>query len=429
VNELRTLGSRYRLEDAVGRGGMGVVYRARDLQLDRLVAVKLVADEGISAARERFLTEARRTAGVRHPSIVEVFDVGEDNGDAFLVMELLEGETVSERLERDGHIEPAAAVAIASEICDALAAAHDAGLVHRDLKPANVFLVRGSSGGQVVHVKLLDFGIAKRIDGTTARTDPNAIVGTFEYMAPEQIRGGRIDARTDLYALGMTLYCMLTGTPAFEGENIAALVHQHLDVAPMSLRTRAPARAIPAWLDALVLRLLAKDPDARPASARETKGALAGVTDGGPTASTPRTASAVTAAATHPAHAAREGMRMLDDDDSAGVTAPLELDLPDVPATHAGEAPAHPIASVPQRLPAEVAPSAPLALAPAPLPAWLEPLANVPVALSKRVLGYSLFAFALNIVFFHGSFVVSLMILTVAAVGGVAMWAASRLER
>jgi serine/threonine-protein kinase len=404
---------------------MGIVYRARDLQLDRLVAVKLVVDEGISEAKARFLTEARRTAGVRHPSIVEVFDVGEDNGDAFLVMELLEGETVDERIERDGHIEPAAAVAIASEVCDALAAAHEAGLVHRDLKPANVFLVRSSPGGPVDHVKLLDFGIAKRIDGATARTDPNAIVGTFEYMAPEQIRGGRIDARTDLYALGMTLYCMLTGAPAFEGDNIATLVHQHLDAAPMSLRERAPSAAIPAWLDALVLRLLAKEPDARPASARDTKRALAAATDATVTASIPRAAPVPA----YPAPAAREGMRMLDDDDgSDGVTAPLELDLPGLPSTQ-GDAPAHPIATVPPRLPEVVNPPAPLVVAAAPLPAWLEPLADVPVALSKRVLGYSLFAFLLNVVFFHGSFVVSLAILTVAAVGGVAMWAASRLER
>jgi eukaryotic-like serine/threonine-protein kinase len=435
VNEPRTLGSRYRLEGAVGRGGMGIVHRARDLQLDRLVAIKLVADEGGSTARERFLTEARRTAGVRHPSIVEVFDVGEDGGDAFLVMELLEGETVDERVSREGRIEPAVAVAIASEVCDALSAAHDAGLVHRDLKPANVFLVRAGSSGEGLggqptpHVKLLDFGIAKRIDGATARTDPNMIVGTFEYMAPEQIRGGRIDARADLYALGMTLYCMLTGAPAFAGENIAALVHQHLDVAPTSVRERAPAGTIPAWLDALVLRLLAKDPEARPASARDVKAALASATEG-PKAPHVASPSSSPSPASSPSHA-REGMRMLDDDDSAGETAPLELDLPDAPVLppHLGEAPPqHPIARVPQRLPAEV-PAAPLAVVSPPLPAWLEPLGNVPVALSKRVLGYSLFVFLLNVVFFHGSFVASLVILTVAAIGGVAMWAGSRLQR
>ncbi len=225
MNEPRTLGSRYRLENAVGRGGMGVVYRAHDLQLDRAVAVKLVADEGISAAKERFLTEARRTAGVRHPSIVEVFDVGEDGGDVFLVMELLEGETVAERCEASGHIEPAEAIEIAGEVCDALAAAHGAGLVHRDLKPANIFLVRGAPVGR--RVKLLDFGIAKRIDGATARTDPDVLVGTFAFMSPEQIRGERIDGRADLYALGMTLYCMLTGAAPVAGANKAAHVKKH----------------------------------------------------------------------------------------------------------------------------------------------------------------------------------------------------------
>jgi serine/threonine-protein kinase len=410
VNTPRTLANRYRLEAAVGRGGMGVVHRARDLQLDRPVAIKLVVDEGSAAAKERFLTEARRTANVRHPSIVEVFDVGEDNGDAFLVMELLEGETVAEQCARKGHIEPAEAVAIASQICDALGAAHDAGLVHRDLKPANVFLVRGAAAG--TRVKLLDFGIAKRIDGATARTDPNAIVGTFEYMSPEQIRGGRVDARADLYALGMTLYFMLTGKPAFSGDNIAALVHQHLDVAPTSLRAAAPSHAIPAWLDAFVLRLLAKNADARPASAREAKSALAGAHEGAQTEGTPR-----------------EGMRMLDDDDGVPGEAPtLELDLPEVPPAQVGEVPERPIARVPQRLP-DLAPSSPLMVASPPLPGWLEPLGTVPVALSKRVLGYSLFAFALNVVFFGGGFLVSTLILTVAALGGVALWAGSRLQR
>jgi len=421
VNEPRTLSNRYRLEVTVGRGGMGVVYRARDLQLDRPVAIKLVADEGIAAAKERFLTEARRTAGVRHPSIVEVFDVGEDAGDAFLVMELLEGETVGERIAREGHIEPAEAVAIASEVCDALSAAHDAGLVHRDLKPANVFLVRGAPEGR--RVKLLDFGIAKRIDGATARTDPNVLVGTFQFMAPEQIRGGRIDGRADLYALGMTLYCMLSGKPAFVGENVASLVHQHLDVAPTSLRERAPSLAIPAWLDSLVLRLLAKEPEDRPASASVAKGELAGETVGAPTMR-----GVLVAAPARPASSSREGMRMLEDDGAAGETAPLELDLPDAPAPLA-EAPERPIARVPQRLPVEVARSAPLMVAPPPLPAWLEPLATVPVNVSKRVLGYSLFAFLLNVVFFRGGFVISLSILTIAALGGACMWAASRLER
>ena len=430
MNEPRTLGSRYRLEQAVGRGGMGVVYRARDLQLDRLVAVKLVIDEGISGAKERFLTEARRTAGVRHPSIVEVFDVGEDNGDAFLVMELLEGETVGERIKRDSHIEPAEAVGIASEVCDALAAAHDAGLVHRDLKPANIFLARGAAPGR--RVKLLDFGIAKRIDGTTARTDPDMIVGTFEFMAPEQIQGSRVDGRTDLYALGMTLYCMLTGKPAFAGENVATLIHQQLSVPATSLRERAPTYAIPAWLDALVLRLLAKEPQRRPPSARDAKSALAGAGEGAPTAHATRSVEPTPApnvVASHPASASREGMRMLEDEGSVAETAPLELDLPDIPQAHLGDTPEHPIARVPQRLPAEVAPASPPMVVAPPLPAWLEPLADVPVALSKRVVGYSLFAFLLNIVFFRGGFVVSVVILLVAAVGGVAMWAASRVGR
>ncbi|MDB4937465.1 MAG: putative serine/threonine protein kinase [Labilithrix sp.] len=404
----RTLANRYALEAAVGRGGMGIVHRARDLQLDRRVAVKLVSEVADPAAKERFLTEARRTAGVRHPSIVEVFDVGEDEGDAFLVMELLEGQTLGERLAKEGHLEIADAVAIAGEICDALTAAHDAGLVHRDLKPANVFLLATAEAGR--RVKLLDFGIAKRIDGTTARTDPNMLVGTLEYMAPEQILGARIDGRADLYALGMTLYRMLTGTPAFDGETAATLVHQHLDVVPVSPRERAPARAIPVWLDALVMRLLAKKPDARLASAREVKEALDAESHVGAAPVAPVTRRAD----------AREGMRMLEDDGADGDASALELDLPPRPPAP----PAPPLARIEV---AEPAPPAPMQRAD--LPAWLEPLSGVPIGVSKRVTGYSLFVLVLYLVFFRAGVALTILCAVVAAFGGLCMWAASRASR
>ncbi|HSO36433.1 MAG TPA: serine/threonine-protein kinase, partial [Labilithrix sp.] len=264
----RVLANRYRLEAEIGHGGMGIVRRAIDQELERAVAVKLLSEGHDEVALARFLTEAKRTAAVRHPSIVEVFDVGRDGPEAFLVMELLEGETLAQRLA-GGPMAPAEAVAVAGQICDALAAAHDAGLVHRDLKPANVFLVRTAEGGP--RVKLLDFGIAKPIDAATARTDPGTIVGTLAYLSPEQIRGVAIDGRADLYALGITLYQMLTGTVPFASDNVASLIHHHLSVAAPSLRDRAPDRAIAPALDAAVVKLLAKEPSARPASAREAK--------------------------------------------------------------------------------------------------------------------------------------------------------------
>ena len=165
MDPARVLANRYRLEAKIGHGGMGIVHRAIDQELDRPVAIKVLAQSDDAHASERFLVEAKRTAGVRHPCIVEVFDVGKDGVDAFLVMELLEGQTLDTRLERGPPVSPAEAIVIGGQICDALAAAHDAGLVHRDLKPSNVFLLNATDGA--LRVKLLDFGIAKRVDGAT----------------------------------------------------------------------------------------------------------------------------------------------------------------------------------------------------------------------------------------------------------------------
>jgi serine/threonine-protein kinase len=409
----RALGNRYLLEGPIGRGGMGVVFRARDRQLDREVAVKLVSEEAGPGGRARFLAEARRTAAVRHPSIIEVFDVGEDEGDAYLVMELLVGETLEQRLERETRLAAADAVAIAVEICDALSAAHHAGLVHRDLKPANVFLVQAQEGAR--RVKLLDFGIAKRIEGATARTDPGMLVGTLESMAPEQIRGDRVDGRADLYALGLTLYRALAGAPAFQGETAASLVHQHLSVRPVALSARVPSCDVPPWLSALVEALLAKEPEARPGSAEDVKRALGGAT------------LPVPAPAAHMTDGLHEGMRMMElDDDASNAQGAVELELD-------RGAPPPRLTSPPGRAAPSLAPlpqaRGPLAPPSRALPPWLAPLAGVPVALSKRVTGYALFALGVYVVFFHAALLPSLALLAVAAAGGVAMWAARREAR
>jgi serine/threonine protein kinase len=431
MGQPRVLANRYRLEATIGRGGMGIVHRAIDQQLERAVAIKVLSDSHDEAALDRFLTEAKRTAALRHPRIIEVFDVGRDGTDAFLVMELLEGETLAARLEH-GPIAAAEAVAISAQICDALAAAHGAGLVHRDLKPANVFLVRAADGE--LRVKLLDFGIAKRIDGATSRTDPNAIVGTLEYLSPEQIRGGTLDGRADLYALGMTLYHMLTGVLPFTGDNIASLIHQHLSVAPTAPRERAPDRAIPVALDAAVMKLLAKEPSARPPSARDAKRELLAALD--PANELTEKPSHVPDLAQRPASPdpRRGSERMVDfDHDGGPELADLDLDLdldsrssPRAPI----DAPRGP-AIVPVSPLVPLPPASPLAAAaaPAPLPAWLAPFASVPEHLSKRIVGYSLFALLLYVIFFSGSLLPSLALVLLAALGGVSFWANRRASR
>jgi serine/threonine protein kinase len=271
----RVLRDRYRLDAKIGEGGMGVVYRGVDLALERDVAVKLTrAQPGADpAAAGRFLREVKSAARIRHEHVVEVFDVGEgEGGDLFYVMELLEGESLSRRLLREGRLSPASAVHVASQVCEALEAAHRGGVVHRDLKPANVMLLR--RGRDDAFVKLIDFGISKTADPNPIPTRTGEIVGTIGYMAPEQIRGELIDARTDLYALGVMLYRALAGTDVFEDRGLPAAVHDHLETAPMSLRQRVPEAGIPPSLDAAVLRCLAKRPADRFESASRAAEAL-----------------------------------------------------------------------------------------------------------------------------------------------------------
>jgi len=418
----RVLANRYRLEATIGQGGMGIVHRAIDQQLERAVAIKVLSEDRDELAFERFQIEAKRTAGVRHPNIVDVFDVGRDGDDAFLVMELLEGETLADHLTARTALPAAEAVAIASQICEALAAAHDAGLVHRDLKPANVFLVPTADGPP--RVKLLDFGIAKRIDGATARTDPNMIVGTLEYLSPEQVRGAQLDGRADLYALGMTLYRVLTGELAFKADNVAALIHKHLMVAPISLRTCAPDRAIPVALDAAVLKLLAKEPQGRPASAREARRELLASLQ--PQNATERQSRPDLLR--EPREEPRgTGERVLDFDDAPPESKELELDLRGSSPRYAVEdRPAAPIVPVSRFGAAELEEQRSFLPAPEPLPTWLAPLAQVPEAWSKRVAGYSFFAFLLYLVFFSAHLVPSIGLLLMGSMASISYWANRR---
>jgi serine/threonine protein kinase/Tol biopolymer transport system component len=253
---------------------MGEVYRGRDTRLDRLVAIKILpaALAGDTGLRERFEREARAISSLSHPHICALFDVGRHDGTDYLVLELLEGETLAQRLT-SGPIPPAQALTIAIQICDALDKAHRSGIVHRDLKPANVMLTKGGA-------KLLDFGLAKGsapvvaggglsvLPTTPANlTAQGTILGTFQYMAPEQIEGYEADARTDIFAFGALLFEMLTGRPAFAGKTRASLLGAILKDEPPRASSVQPLA--PKALDRIVATCLAKDPDDRYQSARD----------------------------------------------------------------------------------------------------------------------------------------------------------------
>ncbi|WP_207922946.1 serine/threonine-protein kinase, partial [Micromonospora sp. KC606] len=258
------LSGRYRLDERVATGGMGDVWRATDLVLGRRVAVKvllpaLVSDPDFIA---RFRAEARIMAALRHPGIVQVFDCGEDHLDDggradYLVMEFVEGEPLSRRIETAGHLDVDETMSIVAQAAQALHAAHAGGIVHRDVKPSNLLV---QEDGTVV---LVDFGVA-RSTNVTSITSTNAVPGTALYMAPEQAAGRPVSGATDIYALGAVTYCCLTGTPPFTGDNPLQVAVRHLDDEPPAL----PAD-IPASVQSLVARALAKDPADRFASGAE----------------------------------------------------------------------------------------------------------------------------------------------------------------
>ncbi len=272
-DELRTsppaLGSilreRYRLDSELGRGGMGIVYRATDLELHREVAVKVLsASASTSDARQRLVREARAAAALNHPHIVAVHDVGEAGGLPFLVMELVAGPRLSQARPTD----LSRVVEIATQICLALEHAHANSIVHRDLKPDNVLL---SGTGQTSNVKLADLGLA--LPGYGARISrAGMIVGTAAYMAPEQALGLPVDGRADLYALGVVLYELTTGRIPFTGDDALTIVSQHVHAPVVPPRVLRPD--LPRALESVILRLLAKDPSQRFSSAAETRAAL-----------------------------------------------------------------------------------------------------------------------------------------------------------
>ena len=269
VTGSRVLGGRYVLAEVLGTGGMATVWRAQ-----RSGARPRGRGQGAqpavrrrSGVPARFEREARHAASVSHPRLVTVFDSGIDRGTPFLVMELAAGRTLRQVLDEAGPLPAGQAVAVAAAVCEGLEAAHAAGLVHRDIKPANIML----AGGEV---KILDFGIA-RADGTAARTTTGTVLGTPAYLSPEQAAGHPAGPQSDLYSLGCVLFEMLTGSPPFTAESQVALAYRQVHDDPGPPSARRPG--LPASLDQLTARLLAKDPAARPASAAAARAGLLAV--------------------------------------------------------------------------------------------------------------------------------------------------------
>ncbi|MDN5797279.1 MAG: Stk1 family PASTA domain-containing Ser/Thr kinase [Intrasporangium sp.] len=292
----RVVGGRYEVGRLIGRGGMADVYLGHDTRLGRTVAIKMLRPD---LARDpnfltRFRREAQSAAGLNHPAIVAIYDSGEDDVDsphgpnvplAYIVMEHVDGTTLRDRLVRDGPLEPSEAIRITEGILDALSYSHRMGIVHRDIKPGNVMLTENGS------VKVMDFGIARAVaDSAATMTATQAVVGTAQYLSPEQAQGQTVDARTDLYSTGCVLYELLTGRTPFTGDSPVAIAYQHVGEQP-----QPPS----IWnadgggdLDAVTLHALAKEPDSRYPDATAFRRDLENVRQGRPISAAARGAAA-----------------------------------------------------------------------------------------------------------------------------------------
>ncbi len=268
MTQPRLLGDRYELEGIVGRGGMAEVYRARDIRLDRIVAIKtlradLARDQTFQA---RFRREAQSAASLNNPSIVAVYDTGEDLSTGvpvpYIVMEYVDGRTVRDLLIEGHRLLPERSLEIISGVLRALEYSHQAGIVHRDIKPGNVMVTRNGD------IKVMDFGIARAMsDAQATMTQTAQVIGTAQYLSPEQARGERVDARSDLYSTGCLLYELLTGRPPFTGDSPVAIAYQHVRENPIPPSRLDPD--IPPWADAIVLKAMAKSPNDRYQTAAE----------------------------------------------------------------------------------------------------------------------------------------------------------------
>src|SRR4051812_27210446 len=280
MSSQQVFSSRYEIERHLARGGMAEVYVARDTLLDRPVALKVLFPE-LSADPtfvERFRREAQAAANLNHPNIVSVFDWGEADNTYFIVMEYVDGPTLRDLLRTEGRLHPDRAADIAADIAAALGFAHRNGVIHRDVKPGNVLI---SPTGQV---KVTDFGIARAARDTAQEnlTQTGTVMGTATYFSPEQAQGLPIDPRSDVYALGVVLYELVTGRAPFVGDNPVAIAYQHVREQPVPPSRTNPD--VPPALEAIILRALAKSPDDRYASANELRNDLLAFREGRPVA-------------------------------------------------------------------------------------------------------------------------------------------------
>lgn len=350
---------RYQLKSVLGRGAMGLVYEALDPRLDRRVAIKtilkshLLDDTVAQDYSRRFVREAQAAARLTHPHIVTVFDFGEEDEVAYIVMEFIEGSELAQHFDNQNYFGLAEAVRILCELLDALAYAHDRGIVHRDVKPANVMIDRAG------HVKLTDFGVARLVDTGADRTMPGTMVGTPSYMSPEQIQGLAVGSRTDLFAVGVILYQFLTHERPFGGGGQWAVQRKILHEDPVPPSQLAPAS--PRIFDAIALRALAKSPDHRfqsaSAFASELRLALQTLPGAAPPPPRPEQQSDITVMLTRP----RPSVAKPPADDRSTLPGSRTAPVATAPA--------------PQRLAgtATTAPMTPLDVARAPASTWLPP--------------------------------------------------------
>nr|WP_223835631.1 serine/threonine-protein kinase [Streptomyces venezuelae] len=264
----------YLVESEIGRGGMAVVYEARDLRLDRRVALKLLAPELArnDTFRQRFAHESKVAATIEHPHIVPVFEAGEADGLLYIAMRLVEGPDLRVMLDRTGSLPVQTAARIAGQVASALDAAHAHDLVHRDVKPGNILIAPGTDRDHPEHAYLTDFGLTKKSLSLTGFTTDGQFVGTVTYVAPEQISGKPVDGRCDVYSLGCVVYEALAGEPPFQRDDDIALLWAHQYDAPPPLSSRRPG--LPEEVDAVLAKALAKSPDDRWDSCLEFTGAL-----------------------------------------------------------------------------------------------------------------------------------------------------------
>ncbi|MEV6166827.1 serine/threonine-protein kinase [Streptomyces sp. NPDC051954] len=253
----------YRIECEIGRGGMAVVYRARDLRLERTVALKLLAPElsRNDTFRRRFTHESRAAAAIDHPHIVPVFEAGETDGVLYIAMRYVEGSDLRHLLDRQGPLPPPTVLRIAAQVASALDAAHEHGLVHRDVKPGNILVSRGTDSDHPEHVYLTDFGLTKKSLSLTGFTTVGQFVGTLDYVAPEQISGKPVDGRCDVYGFACVVYECLAGRPPFRRDDDMALLWAHQYDEPPALTEARPD--LDSHVDAVFAKALAKSPDDR----------------------------------------------------------------------------------------------------------------------------------------------------------------------